>query len=82
VTLNVYSTELNPSWKMNLSEMIQIKNLIKQNENKTFEMKQTKRIIGYQGFSISCSKDKQIFVNNLIYLEKELSKKWFIISSF
>jgi hypothetical protein len=74
VTLNVYSTELNPSWKMNLSEMIKIKNLIKQNENKTFEMKQTKRIIGYQGFSISCSKDKQIFVNNLIYLEKEFLK--------
>ena len=48
--------------------------LIKQYQNESFSISTTKRILGYQGFSVSCSTGKQIFINGLIQLEKELLK--------
>jgi hypothetical protein len=65
VTLFIYSSQINPSWKINLKEI----NLIK---NDKIKIKSSKRIMGYQGFSISCSNDNQLFINGIISIEKQL----------
>jgi hypothetical protein len=65
VTLYIYSSKINPSWKINLTKLNYF-------ENDQIEMKYSNRIMGYQGFSISCSNDDQIFIHGIISLEKQL----------
>ncbi|CAF1419784.1 unnamed protein product, partial [Rotaria sordida] len=47
-------------------------NMIKDYDNGTFSIKSTTRIMGYQGFSVSCSIDNEIFIHGVIPIEKKL----------
>ncbi|CAF2632657.1 unnamed protein product [Rotaria sp. Silwood2] len=46
--------------------------MVKDYDNHTSTIKSTTRIMGYQGFSITCSINNEIFVHGVIPIEKEL----------
>jgi hypothetical protein len=46
--------------------------MVKDDDNHILSIKSTTRIMGYQGFSVSCSDDNEIFVHGVIPVEKEL----------
>ena len=54
---------------LNNTKVRQTKLFLKENPS---SIKITKRILGYQGFSISCLDDKEIFINGLFQLENLL----------
>lgn len=77
VKLYIFSSQTNPTWKINLTEIDHIKSLtnkIMKNsfDNEIIEIKSNTRIMGYQGFSISCSDNNQIFIHGIISIEKQL----------
>ncbi|CAF3631497.1 unnamed protein product [Rotaria sordida] len=73
VTLHVFSGTSNPVWKINIRQLTKIKQLayesLYQHNNVTLLSKPTTRIMGYQGFTISCSSDKPVFVHGLSPVE-------------
>ncbi|CAF2983555.1 unnamed protein product [Rotaria sp. Silwood2] len=73
ITLHVFSGTPNPVWKININQLARIKKLayesLYQNNNVTLLSKPTTRIMGYQGFTVSCSSDKHVFVHGLSPLE-------------
>lgn len=73
VTLQVFSGTPNPVWKINKNKLERIKTLayttLNNNNNTALLSKPTTRIMGYQGFTISCSSEKYVFVNGLSPLE-------------
>jgi len=73
ITLHVFSGTSNPVWKINIKQLTTIKKVayaaLYHSNNVTLLSKPTTRIMGYQGFTISCSSDKYIFVNGLSPLE-------------
>ena len=76
VTLHVFSTQSNPTWTINDTQMIKIKSIVnsvvKEYHKRIMLVDETTRIMGYNGFSLSCSTDKEIFINGIVALEKEL----------
>jgi len=89
ITLYIFSSQTNPTWKMNITQIYHIKNLVNKRIKNSLN-KQTiniheysTRIMGYQGFSISCSDNNQIFIHGLIDIEKQLleSGKSYLSSS-
>jgi hypothetical protein len=73
ITLHVFSGTPNPVWKINLKQLIKIKNVayetLSNNNNVTLLSKPTTRVMGYQGFTISCSSDQYVFVHGSSPLE-------------
>jgi hypothetical protein len=73
ITLHVFSGTPNPVWKLNMNQLTKIKKAayetLKNNDNLALLNKPTTRIMGYHGFTISCSSDKYVFVNGLSPLE-------------
>ncbi|CAF0990440.1 unnamed protein product [Rotaria sp. Silwood1] len=73
VTLHVFSGTRNPVWKININQLIRIKILayesLYENNNLTLLSKPTTRVMGYQGFTVSCSSDKYVFVHGISPLE-------------
>jgi len=67
VTLHIFSGTPNPVWKIDLKQLIKIKNVayetLSNNNNVTLLSKPTTRVMGYQGFTISCSSDQYVFVH-------------------
>jgi hypothetical protein len=72
VTLHVFSAKPNPIWKINLKQINNIKSLVKESLKVSSSFQSTSRIMGYQGFTISCSKDNQIFIHGINSIEKSL----------
>ncbi|CAF0955034.1 unnamed protein product [Adineta steineri] len=75
VTLHVFSAKPNPFWMINIKQIIPMKNLVKKmlndNEKRLLPINST-RTVGYQGFTISCSSDNEIFIHGLNSLENQL----------
>jgi len=73
VTLHVFSGTPNPVWTVNMNQLARIKWIANKTlndiDNVASLAKPTTRIMGYQGFTISCSVDNQVFVNGLPPLE-------------
>jgi hypothetical protein len=72
ITLHVFSGTPNPVWKIDLKQLNKIKKAAYEtlyHNNVTLLSKPTTRVMGYQGFTISCSSDNYIFVNGLSPLE-------------
>jgi len=73
ITLHVFSGTPNPVWKINTKQLDTIKKVayetLYHSHDLTLLSKPTTRIMGYQGFTISCSSDKYVFVNGLSPLE-------------
>ena len=78
VTLHIYSSQLNPKWIINQTQIQFMRNLSKQssktNQNNSKRINSFERIMGYQGFSLKCSDKNEIFLSENIQLEKELLK--------
>lgn len=76
VTLHVYSAGENPTWKLNITQIMNVKTVVsrmmKGYDNQTLSNKSSTRVMGYQGFSVSCSVDKEIFIQGLAQIEKQL----------
>ncbi|CAF1667907.1 unnamed protein product, partial [Adineta ricciae] len=77
VTLHVFSTKLNPVWMINTTQIVNIKNVTKKilkeyDHRQLSPANSTTRIMGYYGFTISCSPEKQIFIHGLTSLENYL----------
>ena len=76
VTLYIFSSRANPTWPVNMTQMVTVKNLAtkiyKDFDNHTFPNQKTTRIMGYQGFSISCSINNEIFIHGIAPIEEEL----------
>jgi hypothetical protein len=76
VTLYIFSSQTNPTWKINITQIVNIKKIankmVKNFDNETMPMKSSTRIMGYQGFSISCSDKNEIFIHGNIPIENEL----------
>jgi hypothetical protein len=76
VKLYIYSSQANPTWKINITEIVKLKKLankmINDDDNDTLSIESTTRILGYQGFSVSCSDNSEIFIHGIIPIEKEL----------
>lgn len=72
ITLHVFSGTPNPVWKINGKKLAKIKKVayaaLYNSDNITLS-KPTTRVMGYQGFTISCSSDKYVFVHGLSPLE-------------
>ncbi|CAF0798981.1 unnamed protein product [Adineta steineri] len=75
VILHVFSATPNPVWMINIKQIIPMKNLVKKilndYENHLLPINST-RTVGYQGFTISCSTDNEIFIHGLNSLENQL----------
>jgi len=73
ITLHVFSGTTNPVWKINIKQLNGIKKVaydtLYRSNNLTVLSKPTTRIMGYQGFTISCSSDKYVFIHGLAPLE-------------
>jgi hypothetical protein len=73
ITLHVFSGTPNPVWKINAKELATIKTIayeiLYHSNNLGLLSKPTTRVMGYQGFTISCSSDKYVFINGLSPLE-------------
>ncbi|CAF3130608.1 unnamed protein product [Rotaria socialis] len=73
VTLHVFSGASNPTWQINIKQLIKIKKIayrsLYQNNSDTLYSKPTKRIMGYHGFTVSCSFNKLVFVHGLSPVE-------------
>jgi len=73
ITLHVFSGTSNPVWKINTKQLTAIKKFayetLYHSDNLTLLSKPTTRIMGYQGFTISCSSDEYVFINGLSPLE-------------
>ncbi|UJR15981.1 hypothetical protein I4U23_002900 [Adineta vaga] len=77
VTLHVFSAKPNPVWMINTTQIVNLKNVVKKilkeyDHRQLLPVNFTTRIMGYHGFTISCSAEKQIFVHGLTSLEKQL----------
>ena len=77
VTLHVFSAKLNPVWMINTTQIVNIKNVTKKilkeyGDRQLSPANSTTRIMGYHGFTISCSPEKQIFIHGLTSLENQL----------
>jgi hypothetical protein len=79
VTLHIFSAQLNPVWTVNIEQIVKIKsvarNILKDYDKNISLVKPTTtttRIMGYHGFTISCSTDNEIFVHGIIPLENQL----------
>lgn len=76
VTLHVFSGTPNPVWKINMNQLLRIKTLanecLYENKNSTLLSKPTKRVMGYHGFTVSCSSDERVFVHGLYPVERLL----------
>lgn len=68
VTLHIYSSKLNPRWRINQTDVKLIQNFRK----KVTESNSSTRIMGYQGFSLSCDEKNDIFIHQSIEIEKQL----------
>ncbi|UJR34143.1 hypothetical protein I4U23_021550 [Adineta vaga] len=71
ITLHIFSGTPNPTWKIDIKQLLHIKKTAYDtlvSSNNTFS-KSTTRIMGYQGFTISCSADQYVFVHGLSPLE-------------
>jgi len=73
ITAHVFSGTPNPVWKINIRYLTKIKKIahdtLHSSKNVALLSKPTTRIMGYQGFTISCSSDKYVFINGLSPLE-------------
>jgi hypothetical protein len=73
ITLHVFSGTSNPVWKINTKQLATIKKFayetLYHSDNLALLSKPTTRIMGYQGFTISCSSDEYVFINGLSPLE-------------
>ena len=76
VTLHVFSGTQNPVWNIDAKQLVSIQtvanDLWRPTNNVSLFSKATKRIMGYQGFTISCSEDESVFVHGLSPLERIL----------
>ena len=76
ITLNIFSGTSNPSWKINREQLLSMKKMANDallNSNNTTTLnKLTTRVMGYQGFTISCSAEQSVFVHGLYPLEQLL----------
>ena len=74
VTLHVFSGTSDPVWKINRKQFNRIKTtaheILSQTEDFSLLSKPTTRVMGYQGFTISCSSNQYVFVNGLSSLER------------
>lgn len=73
VTLQVFSGTQNPVWKIKPKQFDAIKKIahdtLYNNDDLSLFRKPTTRVMGYQGFTISCSSDQYVFINGLSPLE-------------
>ena len=73
VTLHVFSGTSNPVWTISTKQLKRIKTtankILSQTDDLTSLSKPTARVMGYQGFTISCSDNQYVFVNGLSSLE-------------
>lgn len=73
VTLQVFSGTPNPIWKISKKQFTAIKEVayetLYNNDDLTLFSEPTTRVMGYQGFTISCSSDQYVFINGLSPLE-------------
>ena len=76
VTLHVFSGTQNPVWNINAKQLVNIQttasDLWRPTNDVTLFSKTTKRIMGYQGFTISCSENESVFIHGLSPLERIL----------
>lgn len=76
VTLHIFSARTNPVWKMNITQNIRIKAVAKSmadnHDNKRSSNISNTRVMGYQGFSISCLDKKEVFIHGAMPIEKAL----------
>ncbi|CAF1285823.1 unnamed protein product [Adineta steineri] len=78
ITLHVFSGTPNPVWKIDIKQLTQIKQLAYEtlfnnnDNNNTLLSKPTTRVMGYHGFTISCSSNQYVFVNGLSPIENLL----------
>ncbi|CAF4464360.1 unnamed protein product, partial [Adineta steineri] len=78
ITLHVFSGTPNPVWKIDIKQLTQIKKLAYEtlfnnnDNNNTLLSKPTTRVMGYHGFTISCSSNQYVFVNGLSPIENLL----------
>lgn len=76
VTLHIFSTQSNPTWRINIPQMVKIKKIvndvIKEHHKRIVLVDTTTRIMGYDGFSLSCPTNNDIFINGIVPLEMEL----------
>jgi hypothetical protein len=76
VTLYIFSSQTNPTWKINITQIVNLKRItnkmVKNDDNHTMSIKSSTRIMGYQGFSVSCSDNDEIFVHGVISIENQL----------
>ena len=72
VTLFIYSSQINPTWTINSTKLNYLKDQFTFDNNQLIQTKSSKRIMGYQGFSITCSNQNELFINGIIDLEREL----------
>jgi hypothetical protein len=76
ITLHVFSGTQDPVWKINTKQLENIKKvaykIMHGGDDLSLYSKQTTRVMGYQGFTISCSSDKFVFVNGLSPVERLL----------
>ena len=76
ITLHIFSTKPNPVWTMSLSQIDGMKGVVSDvlnnYDNITSSAKSTTRIMGYQGFTVSCSAENQVFIQGIAPLENLL----------
>lgn len=76
VTLHVFSAKSNPVWTINTTRVGKIKTVVRKilqaNDRRLSSANGTTRIMGYHGFTISCSADKQLFIHGIASLENQL----------
>lgn len=74
VTLHIFSGTSDPVWKINRKQFNRIKTtaqkIVSKTEDFSLLSKPTTRVMGYQGFTISCSSNQYVFVNGLSSLER------------
>ncbi len=76
VTLHVFATKLNPVWTMNITQIASVKSIardiLKDYGKSRSLVNSTTRIMGYQGFTVSCSMDNEILIHGAVRLENQL----------
>ena len=76
VTLHVFSGTPNPVWKINKNELTRFKSLTREllfhSDNQTVFHQSTTRVMGYHGFTISCSTGGSVFLHGLYPAERTL----------
>lgn len=73
VTLHVFSGTPDPVWTIDKQQLMKIQKAayktLQRNKDTTLLSKPTTRIMGYQGFTISCSSDNYVFVHGFSPVE-------------